>query len=104
LFWLTAHLLHPDRLPAPWGCAVFQTERLSNRRPEIQHLDPLTDVHHQPHLVLDQDDCQIELLADPLDEFHQLHNLIRVDARRGFVEQQQLGFGRHRPRDLQPPL
>ena len=54
--------------------------------------------------MLDQHDRDLEGIADFVDVLHQLGRLRGVHARRRLVEQQQLGAGRQRAHDLQPPL
>ena len=64
----------------------------------------LADPHDDFHVVLDEQDRDLELVAQPADEAHQVERLLRVHAGGGFVEQQQLRPGRQRARDLQPAL
>ncbi|CAN4001764.1 IMPACT family member yigZ, partial [Dysosmobacter welbionis] len=79
-------------------CAV------GNQLAEVQHIDPVGDVHDQVHVVLDQKHRQAELRADLPDEGRQLVGLLGVHARSRFVQQQQLRIRGQGPGDLQPPL
>src|SRR3712207_8249973 len=46
----------------------------------VEHRDPLGDPHHDLHVVLDQQDREPALLADPLHEVGELRGLLRVHA------------------------
>ena len=54
--------------------------------------------------MLDQQDGDVELVADAADDFHQLGGLGGVHAGGGLVQQQQLGAGGQGADDLQPAL
>ena len=77
---------------------------LGDRHAMIEHRDLLADVHHEIHVVLDQQNCQSETLPDFADRFGQLRFSRRVHAGRRLVEQQHLRLGRQRPDDFQVPL
>ena len=70
----------------------------------VEHGDVLADVHHQAHVVLDEQDRHAEALAQRLDQ--PAHRLLlgRVHACHRLVEQQQARLGRQRARDLEPAL
>ena len=59
------------------------------------------EAHQRMHHVLDHDDGQAAVAYLP-DELHDPPALHRVQARDHLVEQQDLGPGGQRPRDLQP--
>ena len=61
----------------------------------------MRNLHHQPHVMLDQHDGDA-LPRDGLDDGVDLLRLDRVAAGRRLVEQQHLRRGRERARDLQP--
>jgi len=50
--------------------------------------------HDQAHVVFDQEDGDLELLADAPDERHETLFFVEVQTGRGLVEQQQRGPGR----------
>lgn len=54
--------------------------------------------------MLDQDDRDAQLIAQPADEVDGLAGLLRVHAGSGFIEQDELGLRGHRAGDLQPAL
>ena len=70
----------------------------------VEHGDALGDAHDDLHVVLDQQDRQLALVAQLPHELRELRRLLRVHAGGRLVEQQQLGLGRQRPRDLHPAL
>src|SRR5712691_4645526 len=59
----------------------------------VHNDDAIRDLHHQRHVVLDEEDRQ-PAVAHRADEARDLDPLIWVHAVRGFVEQQQLGARR----------
>jgi hypothetical protein len=64
----------------------------------------VADPHDDAHVVLDQEDGQVQLGLDPAEEGHHGGRLGRVHSGSRLVEQQQLRFGRQRPGDLEAPL
>jgi len=60
----------------------------------------LADVHHQPHVVLDEEDRQLALVAQPPDQADELVDLLVVEAAGGLVEQQQARPAGERSREL----
>ena len=70
----------------------------------VEHPDVLGHAHDDLHVVLDQEDRQVLLLAELVHELGEPLGLLRVHAGRGLVEQQQLRVGRERPRDLHAAL
>ena len=71
---------------------------------EVQHLNPLADLHHKTHVVLDEQDRDLEFIPDVVDDLEQFLRLGGVHAGRRFVQQQQFHVGGQRPGDLQPAL
>ena len=71
---------------------------------EVEHHDPVGEVHHEVHLVLDQDRGDVQLTADLQDVVGRLLGLLLVHARHWFVEEEQPGFHRQRPPELDPLL
>src|SRR5512134_1053974 len=71
--------------------------------PEVEHHEPVAHLHHQRHVVLDEEDRDPQP-ADPADQAEHLRRLRLVHPRRGLVEQQEARFRGERPGDLQPAL
>jgi hypothetical protein len=65
---------------------------------ELQHDDPVADVHHEPHVVVDEEGRGpgVGELPEPLAE---ILALVRVEPRRGLVQAEEPGLHRDRPRD-----
>ena len=71
----------------------------------VQHRDALADAHHDPHVVLDEEDGQAELVAQAADEVDpSVAGLAAVHAGGRLVEEQQLRLRGQRAGDLQPAL
>ena len=70
---------------------------------EIQHRDGVRGVHHQLHVVLDQQH-RGAALGDGADRRRQALGFVRRQSRRGLVEQQQPGLRGERASDFQEPL
>ena len=60
------------------------------------------DPHDEVHVVLHEQDGQLELVAQAADECAQALDLLVVQAAGGLVEQEQPGPGGERPRQLDP--
>ncbi len=71
---------------------------------EIQDRHPLAEVHDHPHLVLDQDDGQAELVFQLADDADQVLGLGLVHARGGLVQEQQPGAADQGPGHLAAAL
>ena len=67
---------------------------------EIERDDVVRDRHHQVHVMLDQENSDREALADLKNALAQLAELLVVEPRRRFVEQQQFRLRRQRARKL----
>ena len=70
----------------------------------VEHRDPVADAHHDPHVVLDQQDRDPEVAADPADQVGHLARLDGVHPGRRLVEQEQPGVAGERAGDLEPSL
>ena len=70
----------------------------------VQHRDPVGDAHDHAHLVLDEQDGDAQVVAQPADEARHLGGLGGVHARGRLVEQQQPRLRGERPRDLESTL
>src|SRR5215211_1347217 len=70
----------------------------------VEHGDPVGDVHHDLHVVFDQEDRQVAFFSQLLHERGEAGRLLRVHPRGGLVQQQQGGVGREGPGYLDPPL
>ena len=71
---------------------------------EVQHADPIGEVEHHVHVVLDEEDRQPALARDPPDDVDGRRGVFRRQALRRLVEQQKGGLLRHRHRDLEQTL
>ena len=82
--------LSPNTPRSPWDYTEFPGAfrwRWFRRGPE-RWMRSLADVHDQLHIVLDQEDADLEAVADEADEIHQLDFFLRIHPGSGFVEQQ----------------
>ena len=68
----------------------------------IEHGDPLGNVHHHRHVVLDQDDRRAPLPVHLEDEAGHVLFFFLVHAAHRLVEQQQLGVERQRAAEFDP--
>src|SRR5438067_5097022 len=70
---------------------VLHLARRAARDPaaEVEHVHAVGDTHHQLHVVLDQQDRQLEVLAHPADQRAELSDLLVVQASRRLVQEQQ---------------
>ena len=70
----------------------------------MEHADPVGEVEHHVHVVLDQDDRQLPLARDLPDDPNGGRRVVGGESLRGLVEQQQLRLLGDGHRDLQQPL
>src|SRR5204862_62122 len=68
----------------------------------VEHGDPITDAHHDPHVVLDEQDRQALFGTQLADEVGHLACLAVVHAGGRLVEQQELRPGGQGPGDREP--
>ena len=59
---------------------------------EVHHGDVLADAHDDAHLVLDEEDREVEAILDEVYEVHELEDLAGIHARGGLVEEEE-GWG-----------
>src|SRR5687768_3496636 len=69
----------------------------------VEHQHAVADVHHQPHVVLDQQQRDA-VVADAPDQLAERNALRGVHARGRLVQGEELGLGGEGPRDLEPAL
>src|SRR5215467_4312337 len=67
----------------------FAWSTFSDLAAEVQHHDPVGDVHHQIHMVLDHEQRQAELPVYAADQPAQITNLFVVEATGRLVEEDQ---------------
>ena len=60
--------------------------------------------HDKAHIMLNQQDSQVEMVAEPADHFHEFLRFLRIHARRRFIKKQQLRFRRKRPCNFKAAL
>src|SRR5262249_36889176 len=70
--------------------------------PEVEDVNAVGDAHDETHVVLDQQDRQLERRSDPPDQARELPDLLVAEPAGGLVEQQQPrsrggGPGEHDP-------
>ncbi len=70
----------------------------------VEDVDLLAHAHDHLHVVLDEDDGDLELVAEPADLLLEALGLAVVHPGGGLVEEQELGPEHHGPRDLQAAL
>ena len=70
----------------------------------VEHRDPLGDAHDELHVVLDEQDRELQVVPHLADEADELERLLRVHPGGGLVQEQELGLGGERTGDLEPPL
>ena len=70
---------------------------------EVQHRDPLRDLHHQAHVVFDQQHSDSRCI-DAFDHVGQRLRFLRVQARRRLIQQDDAWFRGHRTRHFQQSL
>src|SRR5690348_16504842 len=70
--------------------------------PVVERHDPIRDVHHHAHVVLDQRDGGSELVVDAEDEAAHVLLLLDVHARHRLVQEQELGLGGQGAGQLHP--
>ncbi len=70
----------------------------------IEDDDVVGDAHHHAHVVLDEQNGDVVLLADRIEELVEPLALAGVEPGGGLVEAEQERLRAHGPRDLEPPL
>jgi len=70
----------------------------------IQDHNAFADPHYQFHIMLNQDNGQVKPFPDIFDQIHELQSFLGVHPGRRFVQEENMGFGRQRPDNLQFPL
>src|SRR2546426_1529363 len=71
---------------------------------EVEDVDVVANPHHQAHVVIDQQHRDVEPLPHRVQQLRQTRRLLRVEAGRRLVQQQQPRPHRERARDLDTPL
>ena len=72
--------------------------------PVVEHGHLVGDAHDDFHVVLDEEDGQVEIATQAVDEAGHLRRLLRIHPRGWLVEEEQLGLAGEGPRDLQAAL
>src|SRR5437764_1053895 len=75
-----------------------------DRASVVQDDDTVGETHDEIHVVLDDDERQPQLVAQPCDELHERPRLGGIEAARRLVEQEAARLGGQRPRELEPFL
>ena len=71
---------------------------------EVEDVDVVANPHHQAHVVIDQQHRDVEPLPHRVQQLRQPRGLLRVEAGRRLVQQQQPRPHRERARDLDTSL
>src|SRR3984893_1391553 len=69
---------------------------LGDLLPHVEHRDPIRDVHHDSHVVLDENDGRAPFLVHVEHEARHVFLLFMVAAAHGLVQEQDLGLERER--------
>jgi hypothetical protein len=70
----------------------------------VEHHDVVGYFHDHRHVVFDQQNRRVVIVADEAQEIVQVRAFARIETRRRLVQAQQHGIGAHRTRDLKPSL
>ncbi len=70
----------------------------------IEHDHVIRNAHDDAHVVLDEQDPDLLLLANPEQQMVELGGFTRIETGGGLVEAKQRGTGAQRAGDLQPAL
>ena len=84
--------------------AHFLRRAVGDLRAVVEHDDMIGDLHDDRHVVLDQQDRGLVLVADRVEQRVEIGGFARVEAGRRLVETEQDRIGAHRAGDLEPPL
>ena len=68
--------------------------------PEVHNVNPVGNVHHDPHLVFDHQHRNAQLVTNIEHEPGDVLGLLLIHARHHFIEQQQLRFAGQRAREF----
>src|SRR4051794_6541409 len=64
----------------------------------------IANIHHYAHIVLDQENTDLESCSHDMKQFAQFRRLAAIHSGGGLVKQEQLRSDRERTRELQHPL
>jgi len=82
----------------------FQRGSFCDLLPIIQNRDGFRDSHHDPHLVLDEDDRDPQFIAEVPNKVHDVLSFTGVHACRRFIKEQKFWPGSQRASDFESPL
>ena len=71
---------------------------------EVQHRNLLADAHHEFHIMLNEQNRNMEMVPHLTDHCHQLFRLLRIHAGRRLIQQKKLRLRRHGAGNLKTPL
>ena len=77
---------------------------LGERPSLVEHLDAVADLHHERHVVVDQEHARLVVVAHGADDGGELGHLALGQPGGRLVEQQEARLGRERPGDAELPL
>ncbi len=84
--------------------ADFAGSPLGERPPLVEHVDAVADLHDQRHVVVDQQDAALVVVAHRADDGGEVGHLRLRQAGRRLVHEHEPGLHRERPRDAELPL
>src|SRR5919108_2368034 len=70
----------------------------------VEDDDPVADAHDERHVVVDQEDARVVVVAHGADDPREFRNLGLWQAGRRLVQQEELRLGGERAGDAEPPL
>ena len=77
---------------------------LGERPALVEHVDPVADLHHERHVVVDQEHARVVVVAHRPHDRGELGHLRLGQPGGRLVEQHEARLGRERARDAEPPL
>src|SRR5262249_15953974 len=91
------------RLDDPRARLNLSRRALGDLLAVVQNGHPIGDLHDHAHVVLDQDDGEVEIGDEAAQQPHERACLALGHAGGRLVQQQELGLGGQRARQLEPP-
>src|SRR5919109_1180995 len=84
--------------------ADLRRRALCERAALVEDDDSIADAHHERHVVVDQQDARVVVVAHRADDRREVRNLGFGQAGRRLVHEHETRFGRERAGDAEPPL
>ena len=74
---------------------IWRRGTLGNHRARVHGVHPVAQTHEHRHVVLDDQDRAVQVIADAAHEWSECFCFPLGNARRRLIEQQKPGLGRH---------